>query len=291
MTTPDTTPTAAADAPEAAQASSAPTDALLTLDGVSKIYGDLHALDNVSLAIPRGQWVSIVGPSGSGKTTLMNIVGAMDTATKGTVMLDGHDISDLTADELTEVRCRTIGLVFQQFHLIGHLTALENVMVAQYYHSMPDEKEALEALDRVGLADRATHLPRQLSGGEQQRVCVARALINDPKLILADEPTGNLDEKNEKIVLDLFRKLHEQGTTIIVVTHDALVASCAQREIMLNHGVLVGEKWNDEDARKAYEAAGGKPASTGAQVEGAQNGETAIGFADPTKAAKTGGEE
>ena len=120
---------------------------------------------------------------------------------------------------------------------------------------------------------------------------MARALINDPKLILADEPTGNLDEKNEKIVLDLFRKLHEQGTTIIVVTHDALVASCAQREIMLNHGVLVGEKWNDEDARKAYEAVGGKPASTGAQVEGAQNGETAIGFADPTKAAKTGGEE
>ncbi len=112
-----------------------------------------------------------------------------------------------------------------------------------------------------------------------------------PEADSADEPTGNLDEKNEKIVLDLFRKLHEQGTTIIVVTHDALVASCAQREIMLNHGVLVGEKWNDEDARKAYEAAGGKPASTGAQVEGAANGETAIGFADPTKAAKTGGEE
>ena len=146
-------------------------------------------------------------------------------------------------------------------------------------------------MEKVGLKDRAHHLPGQLSGGEQQRVCVARALINDPKLILADEPTGNLDEKNEKIVLDLFRKLHEQGTTIIVVTHDALVASCAQREIMLNHGVLVGEKWNDEDARKAYEAAGGKPASTGAQVEGAQNGETAIGFTDPTKAAKTGGEE
>ena len=179
MTTPDTTAAAtdaleATDAPEATAASSS-ADALLSLDGVSKIYGDLHALDNVSLEIPRGQWVSIVGPSGSGKTTLMNIVGAMDTATEGTVMLDGHDISDLTADELTEVRCRTIGLVFQQFHLIGHLTALENVMVAQYYHSMPDEKEALEALDRVGLADRASHLPRQLSGGEQQRVCVARS--------------------------------------------------------------------------------------------------------------------
>ena len=218
MTTPDT-PTAAADAPEAGQASSTSTDALLSLESVSKIYGDLHALDNVSLEIPRGQWVSIVGPSGSGKTTLMNIVGAMDTATKGTVMLDGHDISDLTADELTEVRCRTIGLVFQQFHLIGHLTALENVMVAQYYHSMPDEKEALEALDRVGLADRAGHLPRQLSGGEQQRVCVARALI----------------------------QLHQDGTTLMVVTHDALVAEQGQREIRLDHGKVVKETWHDHD--------------------------------------------
>ena len=246
MTTPDT-PTAATDAPEAAQASSTSTDALLSLESVSKIYGDLHALDNVSLEIPRGQWVSIVGPSGSGKTTLMNIVGAMDTATKGTVMLDGHDISDLTADELTEVRCRMIGLVFQQFHLIGHLTALENVMVAQYYHSMPDEKEALEALDRVGLADRASHLPRQLSGGEQQRVCVARALINYPKLLLADEPTGNLDETNEEIVLDLFNQLHQDGTTLMVVTHDALVAEQGQREIRLDHGKVVKETWHDHD--------------------------------------------
>ena len=220
-------------------------DPLLRLSGVSKIYGDLHALDNVSLEIPRGQWVSIVGPSGSGKTTLMNIVGAMDTATKGTVALDGHDISDLTGDELTEIRCRTIGLVFQQFHLIGHLTALENVMVAQYYHSMPDEKEAMEALDRVGLADRATHLPRQLSGGEQQRVCVARALINYPKLVLADEPTGNLDETNEEIVLGLFAQLHKDGTTLMVVTHDALVAEQGQREIRLDHGRVVKETWHD----------------------------------------------
>ena len=135
---------------------------LLDLEGVSKIYGELHALDNVSLQVPAGQWVSIVGPSGSGKTTLMNIVGCMDTPSRGKVLLDGHDISDLTGDELTEIRRSTIGLVFQQFHLIGHLTALENIMVAQYYHSMPDEKEAMEALDRVGLADRATHLPRQL---------------------------------------------------------------------------------------------------------------------------------
>ena len=240
-------------------------DPLLRLSGVSKIYGDLHALDNVSLEIPRGQWVSIVGPSGSGKTTLMNIVGAMDTATKGTVTLDGRDISDLTADELTEVRCRTIGLVFQQFHLIGHLTALENVMVAQYYHSMPDEKEALEALDRVGLADRATHLPRQLSGGEQQRVCVARALINYPKLVLADEPTGNLDETNEEIVLDLFNQLHRDGTTLMVVTHDALVAEQGQREIRLDHGRVVKETWHDHDVR-ACDAAG--PGDSDAQRSG-----------------------
>ncbi len=252
----------------------------------------LRAVDDLNLTVPEGEWLAIVGSSGSGKTTLMNMIGCMDTPSKGSVKLEGRKLEDLNATQLADVRKNLIGLVFQKFYLVPHLTAVENVMVAQYYHSVVDEKQAMEALEKVGLKDRAHHLPGQLSGGEQQRVCVARALINDPKLILADEPTGNLDEKNEKIVLDLFRKLHEQGTTIIVVTHDALVASCAQREIMLNHGVLVGEKWNDEDdARKAYEAAGGKPASTGAQVEGAQNGETAIGFADPTKAAKTGGEE
>ncbi|MBB6333983.1 ABC transporter ATP-binding protein [Schaalia hyovaginalis] len=220
---------------------------LLDLRGVSKIYGDLHAIDEISLQVPRGQWLSIVGPSGSGKTTLMNIVGCMDTPSRGTVLLDGHDISDLTRDELTEIRRDTIGLVFQQFHLIGHLSALENVMVAQYYHSMPDEAEAMEALDRVGLADRASHLPRQLSGGEQQRVCVARALINYPKLILADEPTGNLDERNEEIVLDLFGQLHREGTTLMVVTHDARVAGCGQREIALEHGRVLKETLHEQD--------------------------------------------
>ena len=264
---------------------------LLELDHISKIYGDLHAVDDLSLTVPQGQWRAIVGSSGSGKTTLMNMIGCMDTPSKGSVMLEGRKLEDLNAKQLADVRKNMIGLVFQKFYLVPHLTAVENVMVAQYYHSVVNEQQALEALERVGLKERAHHLPGQLSGGEQQRVCIARALINCPKLILADEPTGNLDEKNEKIVLDLFRQLHEQGTTIIVVTHDALVASCAQREIMLNHGVLVGEKWNDEAAKKAYEHAGGKPAYTGSTAEGAQNGETAISFADPTKAAKTGGEE
>ena len=264
---------------------------LLELDHISKIYGDLRAVDDLTLTVPQGEWLAIVGSSGSGKTTLMNMIGCMDTPSKGSVMLEGRKLEDLNAKQLADVRKNMIGLVFQKFYLVPHLTAVENVMVAQYYHSVVNEQQALEALERVGLKERAHHLPGQLSGGEQQRVCIARALINCPKLILADEPTGNLDEKNEKIVLDLFRQLHEQGTTIIVVTHDALVASCAQREIMLNHGVLVGEKWNDEAARKAYEQAGGKPAYTGSTTEGAQNGETAISFADPTKAAKTGGEE
>ena len=200
---------------------------LLELDHISKIYGDLHAVDDLSLTVPQGQWLAIVGSSGSGKTTLMNMIGCMDTPSKGSVMLEGRRLEDLNARQLADVRKNMIGLVFQKFYLVPHLTAVENVMVAQYYHSVVDEKQAMEALERVGLKERAHHLPGQLSGGEQQRVCIARALINCPKLILADEPTGNLDEKNEKIVLDLFRQLHEQGTTIIVVTHDALVASCA----------------------------------------------------------------
>ena len=265
-------------------------DMLLELDHISKIYGDLHAVDDLSLTVPRGEWLAIVGSSGSVKTTLMNMIGCMDTPSKGSVSLEGRKLEDLNAGQLADVRKNLIGLVFQKFYLVPHLTAVENVMVAQYYHSVVDEKQALEALKKVGLKDRAHHLPSQLSGGEQQRVCVARALINNPKLILADEPTGNLDEKNEKIVLDLFRQLHEQGTTVIVVTHDALVASCAQREIMLNHGVLVGEKWNDKNARDAYVAAGGKPASTGSDAEGAQHGDSSIDFIDPTKAAKTGGD-
>ncbi|MDR2348473.1 MAG: ABC transporter ATP-binding protein [Bifidobacteriaceae bacterium] len=215
--------------------------ALLEIADLSKVYGPLKALDSVDLSVDRGEWLSIVGPSGSGKTTLMNIVGCMDQPTSGSVRLDGQDLVGLGGRELTRVRRETVGLIFQKFHMIGHLTALENVMVAQYYHSLPDEAEALAALDRVGLADRATHLPSQLSGGEQQRVCIARALINYPKLVLADEPTGNLDAANERIVLDLFAQLHEQGTTVIVVTHDPAVAAQGQREVRLDHGRIVQE--------------------------------------------------
>ena len=257
---------------------------LLTLDHISKIYGSLRAVDDLSLTVPEGEWLSIVGSSGSGKTTLMNIIGCMDSPSKGSVSLQGRKLEDLNAGQLADVRKNVIGLVFQKFYLVPHLTAVENVMVAQYYHSVVDEAQAMDALDRVGLKDRAHHLPSQLSGGEQQRVCVARALINCPKLLLADEPAGNLDEKNEQIVLDLFRQLHNQGTTIIVVTHDSLVAQCADREIMLNHGVLVGERWNNEDAHKAYEAIGGKPAFTSAHVD--ESVAEALQDHEPTKSPK-----
>lgn len=211
---------------------------ILTLTEISKIYGDLKALDKINLTVEEGEWLSIMGPSGSGKTTLMNIIGCMDKPSLGKIDLAGHDISKLSSKELTIVRRDMIGLVFQQFHLVNYLTALENVMMAQYYHSLPDEKEALEALESVGLKERAKHLPNQLSGGEQQRVCIARALINHPKLLLADEPTGNLDEKNEKLVMEIFEKLHNAGSTIIVVTHDPEVADQAERMVVLEHGKI-----------------------------------------------------
>ncbi len=209
---------------------------ILTLNGISKIYGELKALDNINLNVEKGEWVAIMGPSGSGKTTMMNIIGCMDKASIGQLVLAGQDISTLSSKELTQIRRDKIGLIFQQFHLVNYLTALENVMMAQYYHSMPDEEEAMEVLEAVGLKDRAKHLPNQLSGGEQQRVCIARALVNHPDIILADEPTGNLDEKNEFIVMDIFEKLHNKGSSIIVVTHDQEVGDEAERIIRLDHG-------------------------------------------------------
>ena len=211
--------------------------ALLELSGVSMVYnGKVKALENINFSVEKGDWVAIMGPSGSGKTTLMNIIGCMDRATEGEVILDGISLTDVDGQKLTEIRREKIGMVFQQFHLIPYLTAIENVMVAQYYHSMPDFSEALAALKRVGLEDRATHLPSQLSGGEQQRVCIARALINYPVLILADEPTGNLDETNQNLVMKIFHELHAEGHTIITVTHSADVGREAERCIVIEHG-------------------------------------------------------
>ena len=214
-------------------------EVLLEVKNVSKIYGDLHALKEVSFQVRKGEWVAIMGSSGSGKSTMMNIIGCMDKPSIGQVILDGQDITKESQNSLTKIRREKIGLIFQQFHLIPYLTALENVMVAQYYHSIPDEQEALQALERVGLKDRAKHLPSQLSGGEQQRVCIARALINSPEIILADEPTGNLDEVNEKIVIDILTQLHKEGSTIIVVTHDLEVGDVAERKIILEYGKIV----------------------------------------------------
>lgn len=216
-------------------------EVLLEVKNVSKIYGDLHALKEVSFQVRKGEWVAIMGSSGSGKSTMMNIIGCMDKPSVGEVILDGQDITKESQNSLTKIRREKIGLIFQQFHLIPYLTALENVMVAQYYHSIPDEQEALQALERVGLKDRAKHLPSQLSGGEQQRVCIARALINSPEIILADEPTGNLDEVNEKIVIDILTQLHEEGSTIIVVTHDLEVGDVAERKIILEYGKIVND--------------------------------------------------
>src|SRR3984957_7479937 len=198
----------------------------------------VKALDDISLSIAPGEWLAVMGPSGSGKSTLVNLIGCLDRPTSGEIWLDGKNVAGLSPLDLNRVRAETIGFIFQQFHMIPYLTAVENVMLAQYFHSMTDEKEALEALERVGLRDRAGHLPSQLSGGEQQRVCIARALINDPKIVLADEPTGNLDAANEEIVLRLLRELHQQGRTIVMVTHDPVVARLADRRIELHHGKI-----------------------------------------------------
>jgi len=210
----------------------------VVIDALVKQYGPLRALNGVSFDIAPGEWVALMGPSGSGKTTLINILGGLDTLTGGRVVVDGVDLAKLNENALVRYRAEKIGFVFQQFHLVPYLNAVENVMLAQYFHSVTDEKQAQEALKRVGLGERLTHLPAQLSGGEQQRVAIARALINQPKLILADEPTGNLDEANEKIVIELFRDLHKSGHTILMVTHDPDIARQADRRIELAHGHL-----------------------------------------------------
>ena len=211
---------------------------LIQVENLSKNYGSLRALNEVSFAIEAGQWVAIMGPSGSGKTTLINILGGLDTPTSGKALVDGTELGGLDEEALTRYRSEKVGFVFQQFHLVPYLTALENVMLAQYFHSMTDRTQATEALRRVGLADRMDHLPSQLSGGEQQRVAIARALINHPKILLADEPTGNLDEANQQTVLNLLHELHSAGQTIVLVTHDPAIGRLADRLIELAHGRL-----------------------------------------------------
>jgi putative ABC transport system ATP-binding protein len=221
---------------------------LVQVEGLRKEYGHVRALDGVSFQVKEGEWIAFMGPSGSGKTTLINILGGLDTPTAGQAIVDGTDVARLDEAGLTRFRAEKIGFVFQQFHLVPYLTAVENVMLAQYFHSTTDENEARLALERVGLGDRMKHLPSRLSGGEQQRVAVARALINHPKLVLADEPTGNLDEANAETVIRLLRELHDQGHTILMVTHDPEIGRLADRRIDLAHGRIVQiSEFSEED--------------------------------------------
>ncbi len=201
-----------------------------------KKYGTTCALRDASFTIEKGEWANIMGPSGSGKTTLLNLIGCLDSPTSGSLLVNGIETTKLNQKERTRFRRENIGLVFQQFHMIPHLTALENVMIAQYFHSIEDVDEAREALVHVGMEHRLHHMPSQLSGGEQQRVCIARALINQPQIILADEPTGNLDKKNEEAVLDIFRELHSEGRTIVIVTHNPEIGEIGDKIIQISHG-------------------------------------------------------
>jgi len=212
---------------------------IIRLQNIKKYYDEsTHVLENLNLIVRKGAWTSIMGPSGSGKTTLLNIIGCLDSATDGSVLINGTDITKLPQAQLTRFRRENIGLIFQQYHLVPYLTALENVMLAQYYHGVIDEGKATEALKKVGLGHRLDHIPSHLSGGEQQRVCIARALINEPKILLADEPTGNLDQKNGDIVLNLIKQLHKEGHTIILVTHNPEIARLGQRIITVIDGKI-----------------------------------------------------
>ncbi|MEN2975402.1 MAG: ABC transporter ATP-binding protein [Candidatus Caldarchaeales archaeon] len=205
------------------------------------------AIRGISLKIIDGEFVAIVGPSGSGKSTLLNIIGALDRPTSGKVLIDGVDISKLSDDELAEIRNKKIGFIFQVYNLLSRISVIRNVelpLIVRGVASHERRIRALKALEEVGLRDKAFNKPNQLSGGEQQRVAIARALITDPKILLADEPTGNLDSANAKIVAEIFRKLNEKGRTIIMVTHNMEMASYAKRIIYLRDGMILREEVN-----------------------------------------------
>lgn len=211
---------------------------VLNLNQISKYFGDVRALDDINLSVFKGEWVSIMGPSGSGKSTLVNILSLMDNPTSGEYRLAGELANSLSDEQILEFRRNKIGLVFQQFHLVPYLSALENVMISQFYHSSVDEDSAKAMLAKMGLNHRLHHRPSQLSGGEQQRVCIARALINDPDIIIADEPTGNLDEANEKVVLEAFKQLKNEGKTLLLITHNEELGRYADKVVYLKHGKL-----------------------------------------------------
>ncbi len=215
----------------------------IKLVDIVKEYETAHSLRGVSMEVEKRQWVNIMGPSGSGKSTLLNIMGGLDSPTSGEVIVDETDFNKLSENELAVFRREKVGFITQQSHLIPYLNAVENVMMAQYFHSMADEKEASEALARVGLEQRLNHRPSQLSGGEQQRICIARALINSPEILLADEPTGNLDRENTMVILELLKKLHsEEHFTIVLVTHDHFVSGWGQRVLKMEDGKIAKDE-------------------------------------------------
>jgi putative ABC transport system ATP-binding protein len=235
--------------------------ALIEMRGIERTYvmGDnlVHALRGVDLTIEKGSSIAIMGTSGSGKSTMMNIMGCLDQPTKGTYMLDGKDVSRLSRAELAEVRGRTIGFVFQSFNLLSRTSALENVEMPLMYQGVPTRerhKRAMEALDRVGLGPRHDHHPNQLSGGQQQRVAIARALVGNAPIIMADEPTGNLDTKTSYEVMAILQGLVDQGITVVLVTHEADIAEYARRVIVLRDGLIVDDR-TQEPKRAAAVAA------------------------------------
>ncbi|ACM61367.1 putative ABC transport system ATP-binding protein [Caldicellulosiruptor bescii] len=222
---------------------------MIELYDIYKIYkmgeNEVYALNGINLKINVHEFVAIVGPSGSGKSTLMNIIGCLDTPTSGTYILDSHEVSRLNDNQLAEIRNSKIGFVFQNFNLIPQLTALENVELPLIYKGVPASvrhKLAKEALARVGLEHRMHHRPRELSGGQQQRVAIARALVTSPPIILADEPTGNLDSKSGAEIMQIFKELHAQGNTIVLITHDNNIAMQARRIVRIQDGQIIEDK-------------------------------------------------
>ena len=221
-------------------------DPIITLDQVSRVYRtgriDVTALNGLDLVVERGEFVAVIGPSGSGKTTLMNIVGCLDRPTSGRYVLDGTAVADLDDDGLARLRSRAIGFVFQSYNLLPRTTALDNVAAPLTYQGVPRherEARARAALDRLGLGDRMAHEPTELSGGQQQRVAIARAIVTEPALVLADEPTGNLDTHTGAEVMELLLELHRAGTTIVLITHEAEVAAAAERQVHVRDGRIV----------------------------------------------------